>query len=762
MINLRAICFALLAMTLMQSPASGVVTDAQVGQTIKRMKRFFYQRQDPVTGAWEFRTKHGAHHVMQAGGETALVTLAMLISGESGQNPKLVRALQYLQEAQFQGTYAVAVRAHVWSHLPPEYMRFLEADTGWLLEVADKHELGLFDYTPELATERTRIDHSITQYGMLGLWQAAQRGLHVPQRHWERWVEHFIDSQHEDGGWAYGADEKDWATGSMTTAGLTALYVGQQELHRTRRSPEPKITAAINKGRLWLDQRYAGITNPNARTGENNYYFLYGIERVALVSGLRYLNGQDWFQSGAAHIIRAEEGHGSIRNNFIDTAFSLMFLARGRYPVWINKLKVPGAAWNNHPNDLYFFSRYLSDQREGEVNWQIVSLDSPPDDWLTAPVAYLASSEPISLTTQQQQSLKHYLDMGGLLVTSPDHGSSTFSKSIRQLAKDMYPQYTVKRMPTDHAMFRSWHRLTNTGNQRVFSLSNGARELMIMADRDWGFAFQADKEPGKSIAWKIGTNIFAYATDKGVLNNRLISPYDMKAKRPPTGQMTVGRARYEGNWLPEPAAWVPLSNYIFNRTGLDISTTAPDDDRALDLSEIGPSDLKLIHLTGTGVVELGPSQLTAIKQYVQRGGTILVETVGGHGDFSRSVERQLVDLFDNRAVPLTEGDPIISGSGLPNGYDSRRALYRRYAVLTLNLDPKPHFSAFLNEQDRPMVILSHEDLSLGMLGCRHWDIMGYQPKSARQIMTNIVQWAYTQKLADVDSPGAGAQETASP
>ena len=725
------------------------VTDEEVGRAIDQFKQFFYEKQDTDTGSWEFRSKLESmvHDAQQAGGETALVVQALLVSGESSQNPAIAKALKYLREASVNGVYARAVRTHVWSYLPQEYLSLLENDVGWLMEMSDKHKMGLFDYTMALADERAVVDHSATQYGMLGLWQGSKRGLKIPKKYWERWVHHFIESQLSDGGWNYGRSPGAKPTGAMTAAGLTALYLGQQELYRTRKFPEPKLTEAIKKGLAWLDAEFTGISNPNYGSGEHNFYYIYGIERVGLASGVRYLNNRDWYQTCAEKIVGMIKDDGSIESDYVHTAFALMFLARGRYPVWINKLEVPGKRWNNHPNDLYYLSQFLSSQREGELNWQVISVDLPPEDWLVAPVAFLSSNDAMEFTDAQKARIKKYLDMGGLLVANPDDNSAAFSTSIRKLAGELYPKYKFERLSPEHQLFDAWHNLTDPRSQAVSGVSNGARQLILLAESDWGFTFQADKTAGQSPVWQLASNLFAYATSRGILNNRLEPPYPQRQSRSSSGTLKVGRARYDGNWLPEPAVWKIQSNDIFNHTGLDIETTPAQGDGVLDLDKIGSCDLKLIHLSGTDPVTLTDAQRSAIKQYVERGGTLLIETVGGQGQFSRSLETQLSELLGQRTVPLRGSDPVISGDGLPDGLDNRRALYRPYMVLRFKPDPSPKLVAFLDPNaERPMVILSHEDLSLGMLGCRHWGVMGYQPQIARNLVTNIVLWANRQEL----------------
>ena len=720
------------------------VTGEQVNKAIDQLKAYLYYKQDPQTGSWEHLSKPGGlhEHQVQVGGETALVTLSLLYSGESAQNPKLARAIKFLRQVEMGGVYAVAIRAHVWAHLPPEYMPMLEMDASWLVKTAQSHKLGLFHYEPK---DSDRVDHSTTQYGMLGLWEASKRGLKIPSKHWKRWVEHFLSAQREDGGWMYSNNPDGITTGSMTAAGLTALFVGQQELYREMKRPDPKVKLAIKRGIEWLDQRFEGHNNPNAN--EWTYYYLYGIERVALASGISHLNGKDWYQSGAAHVIQNAGADKGIEDDFVNTAFALMFLARGKIPIWVNKLQLHSVEWANRPSDLYTLTQYLSDQCEKELNWQVVSIKLPPEKWLTAPVTFLSSNDPFTLTEKQKITLKRYLDLGGLLIANADGGSAEFTDSVRAMAAELYPQYELKRIPEDHQLYTCWRHLPDADRQTIYSLSNGARELIIMPEKDWGLTFQVDKNPGKTPTWDMAANIFAYATDRGALSDRLVKPYIHRTARGFRGEMTVGRASYEGNWLPEPLTWDLQSNYIFNETGLNITVTPASGNNVLSLDQIGSCDYPLIHLTGTHAINLTDAQRAAIQRYVERSGTILIETVGGHGEFSRSLDKQLSTLFDSYAVPLDSGDDtIISGKGLDGGQDNLRALYRRYPVVKLHYDPKPNLAAFLDENDRPMVIFSHEDLSLGMLSSRHSNILGYQPSTSRKLVTNIVLWANKQQM----------------
>ena len=709
----------LTALACLAAPA-GAVTDEQVGKAIDVIKKKLLSMQ-AEDGSFEPEKEF---HGKNQGGQTALVTLALMVSGEPMQNPKIAQAIRYLKKVKMEGTYAVGIRAHVWANLPEKYYQeALQTDAAWLLDTHKMHKRGTFDYTQGYSG---RLDHSVTQYGMLGLWEAGKRGVKVPDSFWNAMKKHFIEQQFPSGGWGY--DEKpESERESMTLAGLTALYVAQQELHRRDKRQNKEIKDAIDRGLDWMDKRF--------NTGDG-WYALYGLERVALASGVRYFNKKDWFETGAAAAVRSNGeiggGHGGPA---VASSFALMFLSRGRVPVWINKLEVPGQAWNNHPNDLYFLTNYISNSREGEVNWQTTSIDFRPDSWLLAPVAFLSSHEKLQLTDQQLANLKQYLDRGGLLVCNPDDNSSAFKAGIKEIAEKLYPQYELRAFDDNHPLFSSLTKIEDGKKQKIMGVSNGAREMIILFDRDYGYSWQAEaKQEGP--VFDLAANLFALATNRGILNNRLVPPFEDRAKRNVAGEYTIARAKYEGNWLPEPAAWALLGNPMFNATGINLKT------EDVDLAKLGDAPQRFVHLAGTTPHKLTDDERAGIKKFVEKGGTVFVETVGGQDQFSADIEKQLAGVFQNPPVPLSAADPLISGEGLGQGaFDCSRVRWRWRTVQTMAVLPKPRLAA-ITVGSRPAVIFSHEDISLGLVGVRHWHVMGYEPFSARRLATNILLAAH--------------------
>ncbi len=707
------------------------VTDAQVDDAIKRMQVYLLSQQDPKTGGWEKKYANSRRH---RGGETALVTFALLHSGLSVQEPELRAATEFLKTLPINGTYAMSLRVHCWAALSNDYRPLLAADARWLMRA---QEDGLFDYGPRTGPQ---YDHSVTQYGLLGLWESAKRKGPAASGVWHRSSQHFIASQNPDGGWGYTPGNR--STRTMTAAGLTALLIAQERLYLGRNTPPPKIASAIDGATLWL----ANNAQKRGLDGKGDMYFLVSLERVALASGIKSFGGVDWFDAGAGGILRLEGGRGFVGSGFSDTAFALIFLShgRGRAPVWINKLKLPEQAWNNRPNDLNILTRQLGDLVEEEMKWQVVEVGSDPVSWLNAPVAYVASDERLELSASAAVNLKTYLDLGGVLVATPDNGSQDFDASVRRLADQLYPGFTFQRVGAEHPLMGLVFPVELPEQNRPWVLSNGVRDLIVLAPTDWGMSLQSSRAGGETGAKEIMANLRALVTDRGRVGVGLGSPFVARDDKPPRGVLEVTRAVDPRLELVEPLAWMPFGNYFFNRTGLELAG------RGVPLDEISEAKTPLVYLGGGEAQRLSAAQLRGLVQYISRGGTVLVETIGGRGDYADQVLRQLQAVFGEQAVPLELDHPIIAGRGLTGGYDQRRVSYRRYSTLNKGLVESPRLEAIWVDR-RPVVIVSREDLSLGVMGSKRWGVDGYDIESARGLLTNILLYTAEGKRQDADA-----------
>lgn len=702
------------------------VSDAEITAAIKRMQAYLLQAQDPKTGGWD---DIYAAHARHRGGESALVTFALLRSGLSAQEPEIQAATKFLSKINMNGTYAISLRAHCWAAMSDDFRPNLIKDARWL---ASAQAEGLFDYGPRI---QPRYDNSVTQYGLLGLWESAKREGPKVTGVWRQTSKHFIDTQNPDGGWGYRGGRG--STRSMTAAGLTALLIAQERLHLGRNKPMPNLASAIQNATNWLEAE--ARANGFARTGD--MYYLVSLERVALASGIKTLGGRDWYGDGAQDILDQEAGTGSLGRDLVDTSFALMFLSRGRTPVWANKLRLPGQVWNNRPNDLNIFTRELSDRVETELNWQVVDVESDPAHWLNAPVAYLASDEAVELSEAALHSLEVYLDLGGVLVATPDNSSDAFERSIREIASELYPGYRFKRAEADHPILGLVFPVELAEDKRPWVLSNGVRELMILAPSDWGMTLQSSRGERLTGAKELMANLHALVSDRGQAGVRRGDVFVAREAKPVRGTLDVAWVVDAKAGAVEPLAWLPMVDRLFNRTGFELVG------QGVSIDQMSEVQTPLAYLGGAEPRQLTAGELRGLVKYLNGGGTVLVENIGGRGSYADRVLRQLESVFDEQAVPIDPGHPIITGEGIDGGYDCRDVEYRRYSTLNRGLVQTPRLE-MIRVDGRLAVIASREDLSLGVLGSKRWGIDGYDTASARALLSNILLYTATPSIPE--------------
>ena len=743
------------------------VTDQAVREATERMRGWLYAQQKP-DGSWEEKVNGNWKSKEPVGGATALVTYALLASGESFQEPALARALDWLERVEAKGTYAVALRAHVWARLPDRYRPWLEAEVDWLRAAQWR---GLFDYispprtrSPGASGMAVTTSLSRTQYGALAMWEYAKRDGEVPRAFWEQLSGWMVRSQLRDGGWNYGpatSRAKTPADGGMTCAGLTLLCVARQQ-----GADHADATTSLERGLAWLDANFDGAPITD-RDKKNASMFWYGVERVSLATGIDQLGGHDWFAAGAAHTLdREKDGkvdpvQRTFSSDLIETAFSLVFLSRGRVPVWASKLRLPRQTWNARPDDLLFLTRRLSDAREAELNWQTVGFDSPPASWRRSPVVYVSADAALDLNDAEAAALKRYLDLGGLLVVNPEgRGGRKLSRSVEKLMAEMYPGQRFVSPLADGPLATLVGPTGGGARPPLKVLGNGARTLVVMPSGDWGAGFaaaggatNARAARGGRQAWAWMQNLYALVSDRGTLSGRLVNPLaprvaaDTEALEASAAERTLSvvRGRFAaGGGDVEPLAWEPVGEIL--RTAGAAAQVTSEPGAVADVAALDPATL--LHLAGVEPVEINAAELEALVAFVSAGGTVLLETVGGLGDFADDAAGQLGRKLGAEASWLGADDAVVSGAGLAGGVDCRQVRHRRYTDFYGDAEPRPSIGVIATPTGG-RVLISSRDLSVGALGCGYFQINGYATTSARGLMGNM--------LLSAVSPAGGAE-----
>ncbi len=229
-----------------------------------------------------------------------------------------------------------------------------------------------------------RFDFSNTQYALLGLAAALRCDIRVPPGIVKPMLDELPKYQQqagpkirrvigykpperdEDGregratmatrmvearGWTY-SRKSNWsrqtevgdAYGSMTTAGLTCLLAGldiAQNMtpedfkaefgNRTMHlNWERRANESLDHGMAWMEHWFSVTRNPY-RARHWWLYYMYGLERIMMMAGQRYLGTHNWYNEGAAVLVVTQDDMGGWGNT-ADTCFALLFLKKGSVP----------------------------------------------------------------------------------------------------------------------------------------------------------------------------------------------------------------------------------------------------------------------------------------------------------------------------------------------------------------------------------------------------------------------------------------------
>jgi hypothetical protein len=740
---------------MMPAPAQAS-TPQQVDLALERAKTIIYNLQKD--GLWEevptppSRAEMASKpqwwvHGGQWGGQTALAVYALLAAGESPTSDKLAKAVKFLEKADLHGGYAIGLRSQIYPFLPSSKEVRDEAaadvqryEDGIITKGPAK---GLYDYLLE-SNRDTRQDHSVSQYAVLGVWACQRAGAEVPGPYWQMVEDAWNRDQAADGSWSYGESggQRD-ATASMTVAGTATLFITQDYLHQTQglKCDGNVVNPHIDAGLKWISDNFERVfTDPG---GVAPYYALYGVERVGVASGRKYLGKVNWYQSGADFLIENQNSNGGW-GSFNETCYAMLFLARGRAPVIFNKLQYEANGkegnWNERPRDIANLTHWISKQTERDLNWQIVNLSGSADELLDAPVLYLSGNQALKFTPAEEAKLRQYVEEGGLIIGNPDCGSTAFSESFRKLGTHLFHMYEFHELPRTHAIYTAeqYPRTEWKPAPLVLSLSNGVRELMILPQMDGARAWQLQETGRKTAAFELPDDILLYAIDKQNLQEKGGTFFIREDKAiVPTRTVKLARLQYPGNWDPEPGGWRRLMAKLRNssRIQLDVSVVKLGDHKLGNGTGDGP---KVAAMTGTAASPLNVGARQDIKEFVEGGGTLIVDNAGGRGDFANSMENELVQIFGSDAGnQLKQHLPATASIYHLSGGDINEFVYRTFAKTTLGSMHAPMLSA-ITINGRPAVYFSRLDLSAGLVGQPTDGIVGYSPATATAIMTNLV------------------------
>ncbi len=745
--GLAALASAWLALTIAPSaevkgaPPGAGVTREEVEQAIKRGVAFFWKSQRG-DGTWGNEP-----------GESALVTLALLTAGESPNTEAMHRAIDALGRANINAsheTYTRSLMTMVYSAADPERYR---KEIAWNAEWIEGAQVlnGSWNYSNK--NLRGGGDNSNSQYALLGLHAASEAGFAVRPEVWLKARRYWEQCQNGDGSWGYVIGHG--GSGSMTSAGISSLIItglrriqSRERLNGTRIEGcgEEAISISLQRGIDWMAQRFDVRQNINA--GQWNFYYLYGLERVGRLSGRRFFGNSDWYREGAAYLVRNQDplqgywrGQGPESDPFITTSFSLLFLAKGRAPVLVNKVRHgPGADWNNDHDDITNLVGVISRDWKHLLTWQVVDPNfSTVEDLLQAPIAYINGHEFPVFSATARARLREFVEQGGVIVAEACCGKKEFDRGFRALMKEIFPEPELSLDPLadDHAIWRSKYRISPSKHP-LWGIEHGCRTVVIYSPDDlscyWNQLENVPGNPEVRAATALGQNIIDYITGRELPADKLAirDIADFKDDHPRSGALRIAKLRHAGDWNIAPLAIPNLTTALRDKLKFDV---------VINHKELFPRDPGLVHypliyIHGRGAVEFSEEDRVALRRHIKPGGgTLFADAACGSAAFDASFRRFVAELMpDNPLVPITRDDNFYTKKVGYDLADSKRTPAAGGQADFPDLEG-------VKVDGRWAIIYSKLDLGCALQKQAGIECKGYTHESALKIATNIVLYS---------------------
>ena len=752
----------------LSSSARAAVTDNEVQAAIDRGVAFLLSQQKPngwFSDTGEMRWDPASRPIQ--GAEETMTMLGLTFAEvDLKKSDPMKKGFEALLARDLDQVYSVAPRimviARLWPKLDREFRErvkpIMERDLAWLIKAQGAE--GQWSYS-SLEGKTSPVggwDFSNTQMAVLALAEAVAAGWELPEEPFARVQKLYLEKQISDGGWDYGRPgfnapgNATTSYGSMTAAAVASLYLTRDYLYRNIGCPcargssklrPQQVDQAIDRGLKWLGKEFLVDTNPKGVPNRWTLYWLYSCERVGLAAGLKYFGAHNWYGEGAEYLVRAQARNGSWTiggEGLSDTAYALCFLIKGRAPILFNKLQFAGQ-WDNHPHDMANLTQHVAHMKEQPIQWQVINLEAPVEEWHDAPILYLSAESIPALTDEHKKKLRRFTDTGGTILFEASCGNRPVAVWWERTCKEIWPEWELKALDKEHPVYSSDVKIVRS-LPRMLVMDDGLRTIVFYSPTDVSCAWNTMAVTNRRELFDFGSNLFAYTTDKRPLRSRLArvekvagQAYGQTAPVPGgKARLAVARVKHGGDY------------YVgTNYDGLGIAAKAMQDRCRLTLAAVGekqPSELKVEEvqvawLTGRQGVSLSAAELKSLADYLKAGGFLLAEAALGDKRFCSALLPLLKEMG-------AEVKPIAADDGLLTGkMDGATGYAIKTVKFKLALRPErignavPElFGIYLG--GKRVGIYSPFDLVYAQTGYDAWGSRGYDAEDAQAILANLL------------------------
>jgi hypothetical protein len=383
---------------------------------------------------------------------------------------------------------------------------------------------------------------------------------------------------------------------------------------------------------------------------------------------------------------------------------------------------------------------------------QEVNLATFDYDPTKLPVLFFSGVRSISFSDDQISSLRGYVQRGGMVVFDSVAGSPYFTKAAQEFAQHAFPQEPLREVPSDHPLYHMSFDIDTVAFEHNAPGKHALLEAVYVGSRcgilisPFGMGTGWDDHGIENLpqavcydvdsSSKLGVNLVAYAVGYAHVGQEEAKPelFGSLDEKRPANEFVFAQIRHEGHWDCHPGAAAAL----LARLGADTSVNASRKRVAVTPGKDDLSGYNVLFLTGLDDFHFSQQAQQALRAFLARGGTLIIDDCLGLATFDTAVRRELAGLIPGGQLHPIPLDSQLFSSAVP----VREA---HYTPLVVKLHPElttPYLEGMAVDGDL-RVIYSPYDLQAGWGGCEHPLSRGYDPATATALGLDLVVYALT-------------------
>lgn len=775
---MRSIC-VLLIVAVLADVTQGQVTDERVRDSMNAGVRYLISQQRD-DGSWP-----DYEYSNFPSGITSLCTLALLNAGLTPDDPSVGKALGFLRkQTNLQTTYTVALQTIVLCTAEPKKdLSQILINVTWLQD-AQHRKVEKLKGSWGYGSGEIREDPSNAQFALLALYEADRVGVPVRESTWRLALDYWVRTQRKDG--SFGYSEQQPSSGSMTCAGIGSMIIASGQFGKLDADVdqgkviccgggEDDTQLSIERALEWLGKHFSVKRNPSANRNAPqvsplyHYYYLYALERTGRLAGRRFIGEHDWYREGVEELLNLQDKLSGYWNSdhshrLSCTAFSVLFLAKGRRPILVSKIKrLPDDDWNRHRHDIDHLTKHVESRWKQDLTWQVIDWSSASvDDLWQSPVLFISGRDALTAVQNEKDALREYITKGGFLFAENCCEGDGFDRDFRNLMEELFPDTPLRLLPPDHAIWFAEQRVDPRYLRPLEGLDACCRTGVVYCPENlscyWELA-KPQREKRKELpqpikeeiqaCLAIGANVLTYATGRELkekLDTSGLISIVKSTEKQERGSFYVAKLQHSGGSDDAPSALTNILSYVSEQTQLPVSRQK----RLLPLTDPNLPDYPVAFLHGRRSFRWSQAERAALRRYVDNGGVILADSICASEEFAESFRKEMMAIFEDGSLQRIPTDHEMFTAEF-GGHDVRvvtlrdpRQRARRNDPLSVRTEKVAPLLEGIERNGRYVVMFSPHDMSCALENRPSLECRGYISQDAAKLATNIILYAMQQ------------------